>query len=120
MHPLLLPGTHLLRRGDGRLQAGLARDASSLLPGAPRPLTQLLADEAAMATLLRRGLATPDDRPVREALPAARDADPWTRHALAAASHGPAWSRPAHPQVLGPDRQRRCHPEGDTVVKALV
>jgi bacteriocin biosynthesis cyclodehydratase domain-containing protein len=84
MHPLLLPGTHLLRRGDGRLQAGLGREASTILPGATRTVTELAADPAAMGALLRHGLAASDDRPVREALPADRGRDPWPRHSLAA------------------------------------
>ena len=76
MRPMLLPGTHVLRRGPGRLQAGLS-PARSVASADDRP-DQL--DHQA----LRAGLALADDRPLRDALPALQEAPPWQRHGLAA------------------------------------
>jgi bacteriocin biosynthesis cyclodehydratase domain-containing protein len=82
MHPMLLPGTHLLRRADDRYQAGLG-DGVVL----PRPLTRpsdLVNDQAAADDLVRRGLAVADDRITREAFPAEAGGDAWHRHTVAA------------------------------------
>ncbi|WP_148572620.1 TOMM precursor leader peptide-binding protein [Nocardioides caldifontis] len=79
MRPLLLPGTHLLRRRSGH-QAGLDHE----LAASPGGLTPGWADDpAAVAALVARGLALPDDHALRAALPPA-DGDPWPRHAVAA------------------------------------
>ncbi len=85
MHPLLLPGTHPLRRGDDHLQVGLGHAA--VLPGPVRRLGEVQPDAAVLTALVRRGLALPDDRPLRAALPPEcpdEPAHPWVRHSLAA------------------------------------
>lgn len=84
MHPLLLPGTHLVRRGPGQLQAGLDRRAAVTLDRPGTGLAALAADAAALRTLRRAGLLIDDDGPLRAALPGEGAGDPWVRHALAA------------------------------------
>jgi bacteriocin biosynthesis cyclodehydratase domain-containing protein len=98
MHPMLLPGTHLLRRGDGADQAGLRPDTAVVLPvttrrhdshdrhDRPDRRDVLTADGAETARLLSSGAALPDDRVVRRALPPLADAaaERWPRHAVAA------------------------------------
>jgi bacteriocin biosynthesis cyclodehydratase domain-containing protein len=92
MHPLLLPGTHVVRRGSDELQAGLADRAVALAGGlAPgHELEELYADPTSARALSRAGLLLDDDRPLRAALPAHGTADestgPWVRHSLAAAA----------------------------------
>ena len=84
MHPLVLPGTHVVRRGPGQLQAGLERGSAVALEhpvGGPESLRH---DSAALRTLRRTGLLLDDDRPLRAALPAEGSGDPWVRHALSA------------------------------------
>lgn len=107
MHPMLLPGTHLLRRADDRYQAGLGDGA--LLP---RPLSRpsdLVTDHAATADLVRRGLAIADDRATRESFPPDAGGDPWPRHTVAALARrvgtrvGEALAgRAEHPIVVQP------------------
>ncbi len=77
MHPILAPGTHLLRRGRDQAQAGLDPDLAVPLPGcAPdHPDT--------WSSLVLGGLASADDRAVRTALPPVDADDPWPRHATA-------------------------------------
>jgi bacteriocin biosynthesis cyclodehydratase domain-containing protein len=84
MQPLLLPGTHVVRRGPDEIQAGLARDAAVTLGRAPARLDVLHADGGVMRTLRRGGLLIDDDRPLRTALPAEGAGSPWVRHTLAA------------------------------------
>lgn len=95
MHPLLTPGTHLLRRADGRWQVGLDRAGATTLgeddlaappPGgsAPGPLARVLATPALRQRLVQRGLAAEDDLPLRARLPADRAETRWQRHTLAA------------------------------------
>jgi bacteriocin biosynthesis cyclodehydratase domain-containing protein len=96
MHRMLLPGTHLLRRGDGHVQAGLDPARAVVLP-AGRPVSTLQADrdpDVARA-LDSRGLLV-DEAVVRSAVPgqagsaraspprSAADAASWSRHAAAA------------------------------------
>ena len=84
MHPLLLPGTHLVRRGPELLQAGLARGSAVTLDRPVRGPESLKDDLATVRTLRRAGLLLDDDRPLRAALPAHGTGDPWVRHALSA------------------------------------
>lgn len=84
MHPLLLPGTHVVRRGPEQQQAGLDPHDAVLLPGAATSLQQLYEDPAARRTLHRVGLLLDDDRPLRAALPPLAQGDPWIRHTIAA------------------------------------
>jgi hypothetical protein len=72
MHPLLLPGTHLLRRDAETVQPGL--EARCVLP----------ADDIAMSTLVRAGAATADDGALRRAMPGAGPENAWRRHTMAA------------------------------------
>ena len=103
MHPILLPGSHVLRRGPGQLQVGLARPkAVTLAPGSVTP-EALPQDAAALRTLRRTGLLVDDDAPLRAALPAHGIGDPWVRHTLSASVRRAA-DRPA--QVL---EERRRH-----------
>ncbi len=85
MHPLLAPGTHLLRRGPQEVQVGLDPDSAVVLPS-PAAL------DGAFPGLVRAGLALADDRPLRTALPPHDADDPWPRHAAAALArrHGGA------------------------------
>jgi bacteriocin biosynthesis cyclodehydratase domain-containing protein len=93
MHPLLLPGTHVVRRGPDQLQAGLVRGSAVALArsgGGPEALAD---DPATLRTLRRAGLLLDDDRPLRAALPAQGAGDPWVRHTLSAlARRSPAGS----------------------------
>lgn len=84
MHPLLLPGTHVVRRGPHEVQAGLARGAAVRLPGTTTRLDRLHDDPPALRTLSRAGLLVADDGPLRRALPAEGSTDRWVRHSLAA------------------------------------
>ena len=72
MHPLLLPGTHVLRRDAETVQPGL--EARCVLP----------AGDVTLPALVRAGAATSDDGPLRAALPAAGPENAWRRHTLAA------------------------------------
>ena len=84
MHPLLLPGTHVVRRGPDQLQAGLGRHGAVLLSGPSPHLDDLYQDPVSRRTLSRTGLLLEDDRPLRTALPRLGDGDPWVRHTLTA------------------------------------
>ena len=85
MHPLLAPGTHVLRRGPHEVQVGLDPDSSVVLPSSA-------ALPEAFPALVRAGLALADDRQLRSALPPHDPDDPWPRHAAAALArrHGAA------------------------------
>jgi bacteriocin biosynthesis cyclodehydratase domain-containing protein len=85
MHPLLTPGTHVLRRGPHEVQVGLDPSTAVVLPSAAA-LTE------AYPGLVRAGLALADDRQLRSALPPHDPDDPWPRHAAAALArrHGEA------------------------------
>jgi bacteriocin biosynthesis cyclodehydratase domain-containing protein len=72
MRPLLLPGTHLLRRDAQTVQPGL--HARCVLP----------AGEVALSALVGVDAALTDDRPLRAALPAAGPDNAWLRHTLSA------------------------------------
>ena len=84
MHPLLLPGTHVVRRGPAELQAGLTRPAAVTFGATALRLESLHHDERAMGTLRRAGLLLEDDRPLRAALPAEDSGSPWVRHTVSA------------------------------------
>jgi bacteriocin biosynthesis cyclodehydratase domain-containing protein len=84
MHPILLPGTHVLRRGPGQLQVGLGRQDAVTLTCGPAASGALPQDPATLRTLRRTRLLLDDDGPLRAALPAHGAADPWVRHTLAA------------------------------------
>jgi len=89
MHALLTPGTYVLRRSRTQLQVGLdperalhldvpadgAIDGGTALTSIPR---------SALPALVREGLAAPDDRALREALPPLRAETTWERHTLSA------------------------------------
>jgi bacteriocin biosynthesis cyclodehydratase domain-containing protein len=92
MHPLLAPGTHLLRRGDGRIQLGLdpalatrlspeEADADSM---SPRHGSPALRSRHLRARLVDQRLAAEDDTALRRALPADVEDNRWQRHTLAA------------------------------------
>lgn len=83
MHPLLLPGTHVVRRGPDELQAGLSAGRVAL-PGRQARLEELHSDPRSIATLRRAGLVLDDDRLLRGALPPQSSPSPWPRHTLAA------------------------------------
>jgi hypothetical protein len=72
MHPLLLPGTHLLRRDADTVQPGL--EARCVLP----------ATGVDLPTLVRAGAAAADDGALRAALPSAGQENAWHRHTVAA------------------------------------
>ena len=84
MNPLLLPGTHVVRRGPEQLQAGLLQGGAVMLDRAVRGPESLPDDHATVRTLRRAGLLLDDDRPLRAALPAHGSGDPGVRHALSA------------------------------------
>jgi bacteriocin biosynthesis cyclodehydratase domain-containing protein len=84
MHPLLLPGTHVVRRGPAELQAGLTRPAAVAFGATTLRLENLPGDERAMRALRRAGLLLEDDHPLRAALPAEGSASPWVRHTVSA------------------------------------
>jgi bacteriocin biosynthesis cyclodehydratase domain-containing protein len=97
MRRILLPGTHLLRRGDGRLQAGLDPAQAVVLPPG-RSLSALAADhDPDVARMLdSRGLLV-DEALVRGAVPGAV---PGRRAPARASPHGsrpggPSWPRHA-------------------------
>lgn len=82
MHPVLVPGAHVLRRDSAEFQVGLGAGAVTL-PGASPPDVTRLGSSPALTPLVRAGLAASDDRVLRRTLPAPTD-DPWLRHSLAA------------------------------------
>ena len=94
MHPLLAPGTHVLRRGPQEVQVGLDPSTAVVLPSAAA-LTE------AYPGLVRSGLALADDRQLRSALPPHDPDDPWL--ALGAASRLVG---------VGPDSLRRWADSG--------
>lgn len=96
MEPTLLPGTHVLRRGPGQLQAGLVPERSVVAPGDPSP-PALAALHAGAAD---RGLSVPDAGILRRALPPQGDGTPWRRHSVAALGR-------RHPGTLGEVLARR-------------
>jgi bacteriocin biosynthesis cyclodehydratase domain-containing protein len=84
MHPLLTPGAHVLRRSADEVQVGLDPARSLVLPAPARTLLSLTEEPALASALVRRGLADPDDRSLRDALPADDAGSTWVRHTLAA------------------------------------
>ncbi len=82
MHPVLTPGTHVLRRGPRESQVGLAA-GSAVLAGPPPDPAALGDDPPLLGRLCSAGLAAADDRALREALPGHK-ADPGLRHCDAA------------------------------------
>ncbi len=86
MHPILLPGTHLLRRDSRTLQVGLDPAARVLLPDTPanRRVVMDPPPSATRAALGRHLL--PDDTALRAAMPTDQGDpdDVWVRHSLAA------------------------------------
>ncbi len=85
MQPILLPGTHVLRRGPRQLQVGLNVAQRVLADTGQRPGQLALGEDDGLARrLVGAGLAASDDRPLREALPPARDETDWHRHSVAA------------------------------------
>lgn len=96
MHPLLLPGTHVVRRGPDQVQAGLDRRSCVTLDARDTDLTAVHTDPAALRALRRTGLLLDDDHALRAALPAEGAGDPWVRHTVAAtARRTPAGSAAA-------------------------
>ncbi len=89
MRPLLLPGSHLLRRDARTLQVGLDPDSRVLLPDAPAH-RRLLSERPGTTTLAALSpLLLDDDAALRAALPPAATSDPesvWRRHSLASAA----------------------------------
>ncbi|QIK67397.1 TOMM precursor leader peptide-binding protein [Nocardioides sp. HDW12B] len=91
MHPLLLPGTHVLRRPDGVFQLGLApteavrlehEDAGGRL--APVDGSPGLAESPALtARLVAQHAAAADDAHLRRALAPDRPENRWQRHTMA-------------------------------------
>ncbi len=91
MHPLLLPGTHVLRRPDGVFQLGLApseavrlehEDAGGRL--APVAGSPGLAESPALtARLVKQHAAAADDTQLRNALAPDRPENRWQRHTMA-------------------------------------
>lgn len=92
MHPLLLPGTHVLRRPDGAVQLGLSpgsavrlepeHRAARLAPNAGSPA---LTDSPALtADLVERRAAASDDAALRSSLAPDLPANQWQRHTMAA------------------------------------
>src|SRR5215213_5269870 len=84
MHPLLAPGTHVLRRGPEDAQLGVETDEAVVVPGPPPTPAGLARRPEVLTALLGAGLACADDATLRAALPADTDGKPWLRHTLAA------------------------------------
>lgn len=84
MHPLLLPGTHVVRRGPDQLQAGLDPRCAVTFARHRDGAEPAPSDPAALRTLRRSRLLLEDDRPLRAALPAEGAGEQWVRHSLAA------------------------------------
>ncbi len=120
--PVLLPGTHVVRRDADHVQAGLAPAPSVVAPRRPaRPRRPDLGDPAVARTLGRAGLLLTDDGPLRRALPPHGATDPWVRHTVSAArpthlcqpraSAGrPGPLRGHGPRLRPPARSRRSRP----------
>jgi bacteriocin biosynthesis cyclodehydratase domain-containing protein len=83
MHPMLAPGTHVLRRGRDEVQVGLDPDRSVVLRERSQDVKALERPDL-VATLAHHGLVDTDDHALRGALPAEDAGAPWTRHTLAA------------------------------------
>jgi bacteriocin biosynthesis cyclodehydratase domain-containing protein len=91
MHPLLLPGTHVLRRPDGVFQLGLAPSeavrlehedaAGRLAPVAGSP--GLVESPALAARLVAQHAAAADDAELRSALAPDLPENRWQRHTMA-------------------------------------
>ena len=84
MHPLLLPGTHLLRRDARSVQAGLDPTTAVVLDSPARDLGEIVRDDAAARRLSASGLLCRDDQAFRSALPPHGSTEPWARHSVAA------------------------------------
>lgn len=103
MHPILLPGTHVLRRDADTLQVGLDPSERVLLPDVPRHRRLLHEPPRGGTRLLLDPVLIPDDAPLRGALPAADTGDPaalWARHSLASRARQGRPLEPAGPIVL--------------------
>jgi bacteriocin biosynthesis cyclodehydratase domain-containing protein len=89
MHPILVPGAHVLRRDADTLQVGLDPAERVLLPDTPRH-RRLVLEAPTGATRTSLGtLLLEDDATLRATLPPAEGPDPdalWARHSLAAAA----------------------------------
>ena len=106
MHPVLLPGTHLLRRPGGASQLGLAPGATVRLTGEDgegetlSPLAGspgLIAHPGLTARLVGQRVAADDDEALRSALAADRPENRWQRHTMAALFRdGPALMSARH------------------------
>jgi bacteriocin biosynthesis cyclodehydratase domain-containing protein len=97
MHPLLSPGTHVLRRGPHEVQVGLDPEHAVVLPSSASVL-----EDQTLPRLVRSGLAVGDDRALRSALPAedpSADRDTMqVRHTIAALARR---TGPALPTTIG-------------------
>jgi hypothetical protein len=85
MRPILLPGTHVLRRDADTLQVGLDPAERILLRDTPRHRRLVLQPPVGDSLALLEGALLPDDGALRASLPRADD-DPdsvWARHSLA-------------------------------------
>jgi bacteriocin biosynthesis cyclodehydratase domain-containing protein len=119
MHPILLPGTHVLRRDADTLQVGLEPSERVLLPDVPRHRRLLLEPPRGGTRLLLDRLLIPDDAPLRGALPPADAADPaalWARHSLASRAR---LGRPLEPADLIVLVQPYGGPLGDRLADEL-
>lgn len=86
MHPILLPGTHVLRRDADTLQVGLDPTERVLLADTPRHRRLVLEPPAGSQVAALKPVLLPDDAPLRAALPPVDSADPealWARHSVA-------------------------------------
>jgi bacteriocin biosynthesis cyclodehydratase domain-containing protein len=86
MHPILLPGTHVLRRDADTLQVGLDPAERVLLPDTPRHRRLVLEPPAGAQVATLGHVLLPDDAPLRAALPPVDSTEPealWARHSLA-------------------------------------
>lgn len=97
MHPILTPGTHLLRRDAHHLQLGLDPRTALAVPDDPAVRAALTAlhrgalspqrdspSGAVVAPLVGSGHALADDAALRSALPPVQADTPWARHSLSA------------------------------------
>jgi bacteriocin biosynthesis cyclodehydratase domain-containing protein len=98
MRPILLPGTHVLRRDADTLQVGLDPAERILLRDTPRHRRLVVQPPVGESLALLEGALLPDDRDLRASLPPADDDDPdsvWARHSLASRARQQASQRGA-------------------------